>query len=215
MLTIDSVRDASSCEREVEAFGINTLFIEVAETAAIVPFERRDEYCVGEMLRFQLEGTPPWQIDYSFNDEPHTATAKVPYFNRVADSAGTFAIHSLAHQSNKCRADVLDIKHTIRNIPSARVSEGTRRIREGEQAEIIFTLTGEPPFTFTYQRTEIDTSRRGAPPRVLESHTISGVQNREYSVLSSQEGTWTVTFIADQYCKYPVTPQEYVSETTK
>ena len=56
MLVIDSVRDASSCNREEEVSGISSLFIDVAETAAIVPFERRTEYCVGEMLRFQLEG---------------------------------------------------------------------------------------------------------------------------------------------------------------
>jgi hypothetical protein len=55
-----------------------------------------------------------------------------PYFNRLADYAGTFTIHSLAHQSNKCYTSVDNIKYTIRALPSARVSEGTRRIREGE-----------------------------------------------------------------------------------
>ena len=69
---------------------------------------------------------------YMFNDETLTGTANLPYFNRVADYAGTFAIHSLSHQSNKCYTVVDNIKYTIRNIPSARVSEGTRRIREGK-----------------------------------------------------------------------------------
>jgi nucleoporin POM152 len=56
MLVIDSVKDASSCEQEENVLGTNSLFIDVAESAAIVPFERREEYCVGEILRFQLEG---------------------------------------------------------------------------------------------------------------------------------------------------------------
>jgi nucleoporin POM152 len=56
MLMIDSVWDASGCEQEAELSGFRTLLIDVAETAAIVPLERREDYCVGDMLRFQLEG---------------------------------------------------------------------------------------------------------------------------------------------------------------
>ena len=72
----------------------------------------------------------------------------------------------------------------------------------GDQAEIVFTLIGEPPFTFTYQRAEL-TNKKGQQGKILETHTVSGVTTNEYSIFSALEGTWTVTFISDKYCRYP------------
>ena len=92
----------------------------------------------------------------------------------------------------------------------------------GDQAEIIFTLIGEPPFTFTYQRSEL-APKKGGLGKVLETHTVSRVLTHEYSIFSALEGwylintfsfnfyltafgysgTWTVTSISDRYCRYP------------
>ena len=58
----------------------------------------------------------------------------------------------------------------------------------GDQAEIKFTLIGEPPFTFTYQRSEPSLKKGGKPGKVLETHTVSGVTGHEYSVFSALEG---------------------------
>lgn len=57
----------------------------------------------------------------------------------------------------------------------------------GDQAEIAFTLIGEPPFTFTYQRTELS-PKKGAQGKVLETHTVSGVTANQYSIFSALEG---------------------------
>ncbi|KAG5719488.1 hypothetical protein E4T56_gene35, partial [Termitomyces sp. T112] len=62
---------------------------------------------------------------------------------------------------------------------------------------------GEPPFTFTYQRSELVSKKGGKPGKVLETHTVSRVMTNEYSVFSALEGTWTVTSISDRYCRYP------------
>ena len=51
----------------------------------------------------------------------------------------------------------------------------------------MFTLGGEPPFTFTYQRAELS-PRKGAQGKVLETHTVSGVTTKEYSIFSALEG---------------------------
>lgn len=59
----------------------------------------------------------------------------------------------------------------------------------GDQAEIVFTLIGEPPFTFTYQRAEPSPKKGGKAGKVLETHTVSGVMTHEYSVFSALEGT--------------------------
>jgi nucleoporin POM152 len=89
----------------------------------------------------------------------------------------------------------------------------------GDQAEIVFTLIGEPPFTFTYQRSEIIPKKGGKTGKILETHTVSRVTAKEYSIFSALEGgyplaekamfnlfslgTWTVTSISDRYCRYP------------
>ena len=57
----------------------------------------------------------------------------------------------------------------------------------GDQAEIIVTLIGEPPFTFTYQRSEV-APKKGGPGKVLETHTVSRVMSHEYSIFSAVEG---------------------------
>lgn len=55
----------------------------------------------------------------------------------------------------------------------------------GDQAEIKFSLIGEPPFSFTYQRSELSARKGG---KVLETHTVSGVTTTEYSIFSALEG---------------------------
>lgn len=62
LITIDSVHDASSCDEIVDDGRLRSLWVDVAETAMIVPFERRTDVCVGDLLQFQLEGMPPWTI---------------------------------------------------------------------------------------------------------------------------------------------------------
>ena len=50
---------------------------------------------------------------------------------------------------------------------------------------------GEPPFTFTYQRSEPSPKRGGKPGRVLETHTVSRVYVNEYIIYSALEGLWS------------------------
>ncbi len=65
LIVIDSVSDASGCDHaSLDPLG-STIWVDVAETAAILPFDRREDYCVGDVAQFQLEGIPPWSIRYS------------------------------------------------------------------------------------------------------------------------------------------------------
>ncbi|KAG8692021.1 hypothetical protein FRC09_011484 [Ceratobasidium sp. 395] len=207
VIDVEKVRDASMCT-EVKASGERSLWVDVAETAAIIPLERRVDYCVGDVLNFQLEGTAPWQIGYTFNGKHTLAKSSTSRFSRVAAQPGLFTVESIAHQQNYCKTAVRDVEMQIHELPTARVSDGNRvieDIREGDQAEIVFKLTGEPPFTFTYQRTElVDLKKRSkTPPKVVETHTVSNVFKNEHSIFSAAEGTWTVTFISDKWCRYP------------
>jgi len=118
-------------------------------------------------------------------------------------------ITSVAHQQTMCKTAVTDLHYTVYPLPSAQVGHGKRVLQDihegtlcrctqletstlkhvsGDQAEIVFTLTGEPPFTFTYQRSELQTKKTNKPPKILETHTVTGVTTKEYSIYSSLEG---------------------------
>lgn len=62
LVTIDSVQDSSNCDQAIDNTLYQSFWVDVAESATIVPFERREHFCVGDVSQFQLEGTPPWTI---------------------------------------------------------------------------------------------------------------------------------------------------------
>jgi len=62
LITIQKVTDSSSCEQAAFDPLLRSIWIDVAETASIIPFERREDICVGDVTQFQLEGIPPWTI---------------------------------------------------------------------------------------------------------------------------------------------------------
>jgi len=118
-------------------------------------------------------------------------------------------ITSVAHQQTMCKTAVTDLHYTVHPMPSAQVGHGKRVLQDihegeltllhiarscdtqvapGDQAEIVFTLNGEPPFTFTYQRSELQTKKSNKQPKILETHTVTGVTTKEYSIYSSLEG---------------------------
>ncbi len=161
-------------------------------------------------------------VSYKINSKSYTQEAKTSPFSLLQQQPGLFTITSIAHQQKMCRAAVTDLRFNVHSLPSAQVGHGKRIIQdihEGDQAEIVFTLIGEPPFTFTYQRAELPT-KKGVTPKVLETHTVSRIQRHDYSIFSALEGlsilkntyatsdsffsgTWTVTSILDHYCRYP------------
>ena len=138
-----------------------------------------------------------YSASYRVNGKLHTQEARVSPFSIIQQQPGEFAVTSIAHQQKMCKTAVPDLRYTVYPLPAAQVGHGKRIIQdihEGDQAEILFTLIGEPPFTFTYQRTELGTgAKKGAQGKVLETHTVSGVTTREYSIFSALEGAFCPT----------------------
>jgi nucleoporin POM152 len=64
LVTLETIRDASGCEQALPDPLKKSMWVDVAESAAIVPYDRREHFCVGDVSQFQLEGTPPWTIEY-------------------------------------------------------------------------------------------------------------------------------------------------------
>ncbi|KAE9397106.1 hypothetical protein BT96DRAFT_1037695 [Gymnopus androsaceus JB14] len=74
LIVIESVADASHY---------------VAEKASIVPVDRREDFCVGQVAQFQLEGTPPWSVGYRINGKAYTQEAKVSPFSLIQQLPGS------------------------------------------------------------------------------------------------------------------------------
>ncbi|KAL5535305.1 hypothetical protein ACEPAF_3399 [Sanghuangporus sanghuang] len=218
LVTIESVRDATSCAQAVPDPMKTSIWVDVAESAAIVPFDRREHFCVGDVTQFQLEGTPPWTVGYKVGSKHHEQVVNQSPFALVHQVSGPFSITSVSHQQQQCKTTVDNINFEVHALPAAQVAQGLdyfEDIHEGSQAQIVFTLVGEPPFTFTYQRSEPPPRKGAKPGKVLETHTVSGVMSHEYSIYSALEGTWTVTFISDKYCRYPPAQPDGLADRTK
>ncbi|KAF5323559.1 hypothetical protein D9611_005631 [Ephemerocybe angulata] len=214
-ITIESVTDSSNCAQSALDPLLSSIWVDVAETAAIIPFDHKQDLCVGEVSQFQLEGIPPWTVGYKVNGKSYTKEVKTSPFSLLQQTPGEFTINSIAHQQQMCKAVVTDLRFNVHSLPSAQVGHGKKiyeDIHEGDQAEIVFTLIGEPPFTFTYQRSEPTPKKGGKPGRVLETHTVTRVMTHEYSIFSALEGTWTITSITDKYCRYPPVQPELMEK---
>ena len=178
------------------------LVVDVVESAGVVAPTTREHYCVGERMDFVLQGTPPWTVTYTFDGATSRVTSRRAEFWRMADRPGVLRVLGAAHRTNACRQTHAPLERIVHALPSAHISAGQHHIEslhEGAQTEIVFQLRGEPPFSFTYQRTEpADTHAR---PRVLETHTVEAWHANEYRVPTSQEGTWSVVWMQDQWCQ--------------
>ncbi|PWN88247.1 hypothetical protein FA10DRAFT_268452 [Acaromyces ingoldii] len=189
------------------------LEIDVVETASIVSVGTRTDYCIGESVDYILQGRPPWRVNYRFDGRQSQAVVRDVggLFSRVAEQAGVLDIEEVApfQQANyRCGVRFEEgeerrrrLQKVVHPLPTVKVHGGmhfVEDLREGSQAEIVFTLQGTPPFAFTYQRTQpADTVRR---PRVLETHTVTGIETDRYSLWTSKEGTWSVTWLQDRWC---------------
>jgi nucleoporin POM152 len=146
-----------------------------------------------------LEGVPPFEIVYEFEGKRQKVTTGSP-FSRVASSPGNLTLISLKDSASGCTADLSHLDSIIvHNMPSVRnIGLGNRDIHEGDETELRFEFSGAPPFTFTYTRSE----RVGTPPRLkpVEAHSVSNVDDHEYTILTSLEGEYQVIALEDKYC---------------
>ncbi|KAL7272728.1 hypothetical protein RUND412_004444 [Rhizina undulata] len=198
-VSVLEVRDSRGCVRKT-ADGPNVM-VAVADMPTISAADQRTDYCVGDRISFSLAGVPPFAVEYEWNGVLMKATNQPAQFVRVAEKPGNFTITGLQDSASDCQVNV-NIPKVIHEVPSVKISEGTsvvKGIPEGDQAEILFSFYGTPPFTFTYTRSEI--ARKGAKPRILEMHSQT-TDSYTYSMFASQEGTYEVISIEDKYCGY-------------
>lgn len=65
--TLQSLSDASSCVSNYEAGDVTTA-LEIADQARITTFNAK-EVCIGDLLSYTLQGTPPFTVGYTWKGE--------------------------------------------------------------------------------------------------------------------------------------------------
>ncbi|KAH3675417.1 hypothetical protein WICMUC_002706 [Wickerhamomyces mucosus] len=212
VVSISKIVDKYGCFHE--SFNENNyISISITDTPKINQLDPSVNYCVGDHVGYQLIGTPPFTVGYSFNGLPLKAIEHSTQFVRLASDDGVISIDSLKDSSSNCvvnftatenkeQSEKLSIQ--IHPIPSVEVSQGDsiiQDIHEGDQAEIIFTFEGTPPFTLTYVRTEEVGIKRGKKKsQVVETHTVNDIYAYEFRVLTSLQGTYEAIEVSDAYC---------------
>ncbi|CAA22435.1 nucleoporin, transmembrane ring glycoprotein subunit Pom152 [Schizosaccharomyces pombe] len=197
------VRDANGCAASITKTQ-PAAKVSVVEMASLAPLGSRQYYCVGDRLSFALQGLPPFDVEYEFNGVTQHATSDSHILTRLIELPGVVAMKSISDHGSHCKSYINPpIEQIVHDIPTVRISNGKdviENIHEGDQAEISFHFTGTPPFSFSYARRALGKKR---PGKVLETHTVTGINEYEYKVLSSVEGVYTVLSVQDKYCRYP------------
>ncbi|KAK4050941.1 hypothetical protein OIO90_004917 [Microbotryomycetes sp. JL221] len=216
-ISLVKVSDANGCQRSLSdsVGGSNVaaplppgsrtfLTFPVAEIASIAAVTATKDVCVGDFLEFVVQGSPPFTVKYEFNGKKHTVPLQSSKFSRLAAEPGEFKILTVGHGQDQCRANNVNLVKHVHPIPTASVSTGDSFVvdlREGEQTEIVFGFTGTPPFSFTYSRRR--PQDRYKDKTVLETHTVTGITDDTYTIMTSEEGTWSVSYVSDKFCSYP------------
>ncbi|KAF3926759.1 hypothetical protein ABW21_db0207592 [Orbilia brochopaga] len=204
---IHKVRDSRGCSRKYGT-ELPHVSVAVADLPSITSLDPKPYYCVGDRISYSLAGTPPFILEYTFAGKKEKVTT-TSIFQRVAERSGILTFNSIKDSASDCKVE-LNVTKDVHRIPSVRVSEGSQvveGIHEGEHVEIHFQLSGSPPFTFTYIRSEI--TKKGTKPKILEMHTQT-TDEYQHTIVASLEGTYEVVSIHDKYCGYAAPKsQEY------
>ncbi|GMM54708.1 Pom152 protein [Maudiozyma humilis] len=194
----------------------NSISISITDVPKIHLLDPNVEYCVGDYVAYQLNGIAPFTIQYTFNDLVLKSQEHTSQFVRLASEPGLITIDAIEDSTSQClvnftkpgmRQEFDKLSLNVHPIPSVTVSQGNyiiEDIHEGDQAEVIFSFEGTPPFTLTYVRTEdTDVDSDGFAlrrPQVVETHKVTDIYAYQYRVVTSLQGTYEAIEISDAYC---------------
>lgn len=212
IVTIIKIIDSFGCVQD--NFSENDyISISISDTPKINQLDTSINYCVGDHISYQLIGTPPFFLVYSFGGITLRAIESSTQFSRYASDSGVISIDSLQDSSSNCVVNFTSLENKelsdkleiiIHPIPSVEISQGDsiiQDIHEGDQAEIIFSFEGTPPFSLTYVRIEDVDNRRGKKrSQVVETHTVNDIYAYEYRILTNLQGTYEAIEVSDAYC---------------
>lgn len=212
-ITMESIIDGNGCANEFANSHENSIYVSITDVPKIHLLDADTDYCVGDYVSYQLNGVPPFNIRYDFNGVELQSQERSTQFVRIASEPGIISINSIQDSISQCVVNFtlpsMEQEHqklslTIHQIPSVTVSQGNHvveDIHEGDQAEVVFTFEGTPPFSLTYVRTEdVANIRDQRRPQVAETHKVTDIYDYEYRVVTSLQGTYEAIEISDAFC---------------
>ncbi|SCU87124.1 LADA_0E02146g1_1 [Lachancea dasiensis] len=212
IVTIGEVVDAKGCVSEYKSEK-NHILISITDVPRISLVEPNMNFCVGDYVAYQLDGMAPFTIKYEFNGVSLKSKERTSQFIRLASEPGTISINSLQDSASQCVVNFMkpgmerhyeELSLVIHPVPSVTVSRGdyiVEDIHEGDQAELIFSFEGTPPFSLTYVRTEETDDKRGKRrPRIVETHKVNDIYAYEFRTFTSLQGRYEAVAISDAYC---------------
>ncbi|CCE64106.1 hypothetical protein TPHA_0G02690 [Tetrapisispora phaffii CBS 4417] len=212
-ITIEKIEDVNGCVNILSESESNHVFIKITDAPKIQLLDPSATYCVGDYISYQLSGSSPFLIRYDFNGIQLKTKEQTSQFVRLASEAGSISINSISDSTSQCLVDFMlpskkkeaeRLSLVIHPLPSVTVSQGEyliEDIHEGDQAEVIFSFEGTPPFSLTFVRTEenLNTNVRGKP-QIVETHKVTDIYEFEYRVKTSLQGTYEAIEVSDAYC---------------
>ncbi|CCF55478.1 hypothetical protein KAFR_0A00400 [Kazachstania africana CBS 2517] len=212
-VSINKIIDSNGCSHDLIDSENRHIFISITDVPKIHLLDPSAQYCVGDYVAYQLNGLPPFTIKYDFNGVSLKSKEQSSQFVRLASEAGVISINSIQDSTSQCvvnftkpgmESEFEKLVLNVHPIPSVTVSQGDyviEDIHEGDQAEVIFSFEGTPPFSLTYVRTEeIDGSHGNKRQQVVETHKVTDIYAYEYRVVTSLQGTYEAIEISDAYC---------------
>ncbi|SJM82122.1 probable Nucleoporin POM152 [Zygosaccharomyces bailii] len=213
VVSIEKIMDANGCINDMIGAQDNHILISITDVPKIHLLDPTAEYCVGDYVAYQLNGVAPFSIRYEFNEKQLKLKEHTSQFVRIASEPGTISIVSLKDSISQCvvnfthpamKKEFEKLSLLVHPLPSVTVSRGKNLIEdihEGDQAEIIFTFEGNPPFSLTYVRTEEAEGSEGRGiPQVVETHKVTDIYAYEYRVVTSLQGTYQAIEVSDAFC---------------
>lgn len=143
-LRIIHVADKSGCERSFESdggtfsqketYGSTTVNIHVSDVPKIIAIKAPESVCVGDVLLYSLQGSPPFTIFFLFDGKLQQGLSlEDSVLSLYAGSPGTMRIAQVCNSMNCCTKPE-GLETVIRDLPKAFMDGGTHieeDIREG------------------------------------------------------------------------------------
>jgi nucleoporin POM152 len=138
---LESISDANACPSKYDRSTnpINT-FVEIADQARITPYTK-DTVCVGDLLSYTLQGTPPFTIGYTWQGVVQSdLIVPDPMMSFWAGVEGDIVITKVCNSAGCCDESVATderMKTTVKPLPKAIVDQGLDLIDDIREGTIV------------------------------------------------------------------------------
>jgi nucleoporin POM152 len=186
---LDSLLDATGCQGLYDrASNPLSTFVEIADQARVTPYTK-EIACVGDLLSYTLQGTPPFTIGYSWQgvQQPDLIVPD-PIMSFWAGADGEVVITKVCNSAGCCDDSVANderLRTAVKPLPRAIVDQGMDLIddiKEGDESQFVVDFQGTPPFSFTYSRSKLES--RSSQDEVI---TVSDIQSHRVIIFNLVE----------------------------